>query len=231
MDTVNSNPPILRIPVGTGIMGTEIGKQIPNRTRRRGCVMKKRSIKSFKELRKTWNFCKGMGITNVIEVPIRKKGMTGSGMPEKCHSNVNLLVRNYGGSSVLGYAVTIRRNGVIKFYHHSVWETPEGKIVDCTYNDVEFETFLFLPLVKFDPKIEEYINPPNVIFHPVKGALLFETGYETRIPITNTSMKRGRKHMRGMFMKYLDEPVHVVDGGFTEPSTATGKYFELRDAA
>ena len=27
MDTVNTNPPILLIPVGTGIMGTEIGKQ------------------------------------------------------------------------------------------------------------------------------------------------------------------------------------------------------------
>ena len=70
-----------------------------------------------------------------------------------------------------------------------------------------------------------------MVFHPVKGALLFETGDKTGIPITNTSMKRGRKHMRGMFMKYLDEPVHFVDGGFTEPSLSTGKYFELRDAA
>ena len=210
--------------------------------------MKIRNIKSVKELRKTWNFCKGMGITEVVDVPIRKKGMTGSGLSRECHSNARLLTKTYGGKVVLGFAATTNGTTLtlpneipvcdesIFFLHHSVWETPEGEMVDVTWNDRSVNRFWFLPLIKYDPKMENYSTPPNVIFTRNDGVWLYENrgtrnqNFTAQLP--NKVMKRTRKEMRG---RILEEAGIIFDdeetGGFTEPSTATGKLFELREVA
>lgn len=190
--------------------------------------MEIRHIKSVTELRKTWNFLKGMGVTQVMHVPIRRRGMTGSGTPKKCHSNVRLLVKKYGGKVVLGYTLnyTATTDGCIHFLHHSVWETPEGNIVDVTYHLLGQSSFPFVSLKKFNPLMEEFSTPPNVVFtKDNRIRFVLELGEE--ICVTQREMKRGAKTIRDL----LIEPVRVTfdeeeTGGFTKPSTATGKYFE-----
>ena len=44
---------------------------------------------------------------NTLNVPIRRKGMTGSGYKYQCHQNVFNLVNAYGGNRLGGYAVCI----------------------------------------------------------------------------------------------------------------------------
>ena len=44
---------------------------------------------------------------NTLNVPIRRKGMTGSGYKYQCHQNVFNLVNAYGGKRLGGYAVCI----------------------------------------------------------------------------------------------------------------------------
>ncbi|MBT3905936.1 MAG: hypothetical protein HOF30_09740 [Rhodospirillaceae bacterium] len=212
-------------------------------------TMKIRNIESFKKLRKTWNFCKGMGITEVVDVPIRKKGMTGSGLSGQCHSNVRLLTKTYGGRKVMGFSATPNGSALsvphripvcdksIFFLHHSVWETPEGEMVDVSFNYLRYDSIVFLPLIKYDPRVEEYLPPGDVCFTPNDGIWLFGNlcfanhGIDTRC-VSNRHIKRNSTTMRNALLPrdgvWCDEN---EEGGFTKPSTATGKPFELRDAA
>lgn len=66
-----------------------------------------------------------------IKIPIRQKGMTSTGKMLACHFNVEYLVRNYGGERITGYYVSAWDNQ-IQLLPHSVWKTPEGKLVDVT---------------------------------------------------------------------------------------------------
>jgi len=203
--------------------------------------MKIRNLKSIKELRRTWNFCKSMGITQVMDVPIRKKGMTGSGKEGKCHSNTMLLATNYGGSVVLGYCVSFE-DDFIRFYTHSVWKTPEGNVVDVTYHQQDEDTISFAPLVEYTPRTGIYRPQPDILFTREGKVYVLSEDEEEVTHIPNRRLKTGRKTMRDAFIpftpfieKYDGEweefiaPLH--DGGFTKPSLVTGKYFELRDAA
>ena len=193
---------------------------------------KKVPIKRVQKLRKTLTFCKSMGMKQLIEVPIRKKGMTGSGKIKECHDNVELLVKTYGGKVVLGYTIELdifKKKGWVRFSHHSVWETPEGKLVDVTYNQCDEDTVQFSPLVKYDPNTEWYETPPNVVFHPTKGVILLGEDEWGRV-ISNKSLKRNKSQIRDLLMTCIKEPSKQNDGGFSNPSTSTGEYFELRSA-
>lgn len=196
--------------------------------------MEIRNIKSVKELRKTWNFCKSMGITQVMKVPRRKRGMTGSGIKHDCHWNARLLTRTYGGSSLLGYAVTLcPQDGVVVFHSHTVWKTPEGKVVCVTQNgDANEDAIIFLPIAQYDPSKEIYWTN-NILFHPTEGITVYrspENGVCSMVhKLTNKKLKRTT--IRDVLLDYKNEPDVSEGGGFTEPSTATGKLFELREVA
>ena len=93
-------------------------------------------------------------------VPTREKGLTGSGEMGKCHANVASLVTRFGGKRVYGYVLketekentkgeTVRHE---TFLGHSVWETPEGKLVDVTWGNSPFaRKYYFIPLEKTTP--------------------------------------------------------------------------------
>lgn len=104
-------------------------------------------------------------------VPIRMEGLTGSGQLGKCHQNVRSLVLRFGGRCVFGYALAIdhfispegKVCSIEKWYHHTVWETPEGKIVDVTWNQSSFvqngiDRFLFIALDYYTPNSKKYIR-------------------------------------------------------------------------
>ena len=73
-----------------------------------------------------------MKLPNPIKVPQRKRGLTSSGKELRCHSNVYHLVHLYGGKRMLGYMVQRDERGSVGLFSHSVWITPEKKVVDVT---------------------------------------------------------------------------------------------------
>ena len=77
-------------------------------------------------------------MNRVIKVPQRKRGLTSSGKERNCHPNVQLLVDTYGGKRMVGYEVSMNKFCDIRFFDilfHSVWMTPENKLVDVTKKD------------------------------------------------------------------------------------------------
>ena len=79
-----------------------------------------------------------IGLGEMIRVPIRTNGLTGSGNYKRCHPNVIGLVKRFGGNQLQGYIIERgydeRVGDIVSFSHHSVWITPEGKCVDVTNN-------------------------------------------------------------------------------------------------
>lgn len=77
-----------------------------------------------------------INLGNILHVPKRTRGITSSGRPNNCHENARMCAEMFGGRKVTGYGVHIHKMwtndgcDITQFYHHSVWETPEGKLVD-----------------------------------------------------------------------------------------------------
>jgi len=88
-----------------------------------------------------------------IKVTPRQTGMTATGTFAHCHANVRELVNGYGGKMITGYELDVCPKGM-KLNWHSVWQTPEGKVVDVTqlqgredgkfYNRIS--DYLFVPI-------------------------------------------------------------------------------------
>ena len=103
-------------------------------------------------------FAKTHGFTNPIRVPVRIKGLTGSGAVNECHTNSLTLAYRYGGSVVTGFVLPSGltpnnwRHQVL--FGHSVWITPEGNAVCPTlHHDTVASSegfFEFVPCVEHD---------------------------------------------------------------------------------
>ena len=79
---------------------------------------------------------KRLNMNPMIKVPIRQNGMTSTGKRLCCHMNVEYLVRTYGGQRVTGfYLVSSPSGDLVSLLSHSVWKTPEGKLVDVTQRE------------------------------------------------------------------------------------------------
>lgn len=66
-----------------------------------------------------------------VLVKTRKNGMTSRGFAHQCHENVHALVNRYGGQRLVGLEL-FHVDSTICLNMHSVWKTPENKIVDVT---------------------------------------------------------------------------------------------------
>ena len=76
---------------------------------------------------------KKMGFRNpIIRVPIRQKGKTSTGRPLCCHINSKWIAERIGGERLVGYEIYRTDTDSCVLNPHSVWITPEGRIVDCT---------------------------------------------------------------------------------------------------
>jgi len=116
---------------GTGNITRLINKKgsVPStETKMYGCEIEK-SVPQY--IRR---FVDKMGFDEMIRVPIQTKGMTGSGKPNECHSNVLGIVKWKKGKILRGYFVCIYNNGVVTMNNHSVWISPEGRCKDITNN-------------------------------------------------------------------------------------------------
>jgi len=189
--------------------------------------------------------------SEIVKVPVRHEGMTGSGYSNRCHHNVQLLVNTYGGSRIGGFIVVnnikIRNENVIELLYHSIWMTPENKIVDVTANNfTEDSQINFLPVV-----IEDILG---IQFDDI---ILEKRGVLTQInkipAATNNFAKRNDFKLIQLgddpeniyalipfvdfqldfiFDKFTDDDKKFIleralkEGGFRNQSSATGKTFK-----
>ena len=126
----------------------------------------------------------------VVDVPVRLNGKTGRGVIGQCHSNVAELVERIGGKVVRGYMLNRLQNvNMTAFIWHSVWETPEGNLVDVTVNSTkdyqEIKEIQFIPVVTFDPSEKDYYFITDFIVHDErhKGLIIRDDEtYNKKVP-------------------------------------------------
>lgn len=212
-------------------------------------VNKDLSLKKVGLSKKYRKFMRQMGMKDVYEVPIRKNGMTGSGHKAYCHNNASKLQAIYGGKVVTGFAISIafidesETTMGVEFLTHSVWQTPEGKLVDVTLNWKDDDTVLFSPVVSFDVTKEacsifgDYLLPPN---YKKKGLylsspLLIEEKGRTQEFIPFSSGLNKDRLLLSCPKPNLNERITIDAqtgkpksgaGGFTKRSSATGKSWD-----
>jgi hypothetical protein len=79
-------------------------------------------------------FAKSQGLPEPILVPIRRKGLSGSGDHNQCHTNSLLMADRYGGRVLTGLSLSILGPNSACVVGHSVWVSPEGHAVCLTGN-------------------------------------------------------------------------------------------------
>ena len=193
------------------------------------------------DLRKVKFFTKYLKMGNVKLVPIRRRGMTGSGRKLDCHSNVSKLVHTYGGYDVRGYYVEYNEpSKTFCFSPHSVWETPEGKLVEVTLHHWEGDFVNFFPLHKSVSSKDGYHYSNTLIYVPEGGPnpIRFNVSDEKGVPEVHVSRREvnsGKVRIEYFWgstdKPYFEEHPEKLDGdyvSFSNPSISTGKYFEMR---
>lgn len=119
---------------------------------------------------------KALGL-QVLRVPIRTKGLSSEGDFLKCHTSVKKIVRKYGGKRLIGHTLKTYEDGTVETYHHSVWITPENKVVDiCKANydadELQKGYVLFIPRM-IDQVPNEYENEKMHFDFMIKGKQFF----------------------------------------------------------
>ena len=87
--------------------------------------------------------------SDCLLVQKRRRGATSKGKHGNCHANVQLWVDKIGGECVSGWLLNrdnrYLNKGIWIWIFHSVWKTPENKLVDVTidpiYQNSDFVTF------------------------------------------------------------------------------------------
>ena len=74
---------------------------------------------------------KQLGLPMPIRVPIRMRGLSSKGTSRFCHNNVTNMVDRYGGKRLVGHTIESYKWG-LEVLDHSVWITPEHKVVCIT---------------------------------------------------------------------------------------------------
>ena len=167
------------------------------------------------------------GLNRVIKVPQRKRGLTSSGKEHHCHPNVQLLVDTYGGKRMVGYEVIVNRLCHIRLTDlrfHSVWLTPENKLVDVTKKDEQDysfcnETQYFIPVSTDDILLKD-------IRHITKnGKNVYEIGLFPQ-PMRKTTKKPSLEDLlvTEKSMEDMGGKDWRMGGSFSQPSISTGKY-------
>jgi hypothetical protein len=149
--------------------------------------------------------CEFLQVKSEEVVPVRIKGLTGNMVKERCHNNVSWLCKRYGGKRVTGWYVESSKECTFDLRHHSVWRTPEGKLVDPTLSNEGRKKgcrFLILDESSYgDLIIASYWN-----FRKTNKGEWFACSGErvTRISITGESMMRLRDLHRVEYWNYFE---------------------------
>jgi hypothetical protein len=189
--------------------------------------------------------------SNLIAVPIRQNGLTGSGYAQQCHSNVMNLVAIYGGMRLGGFGIDeiIDSEGesYLQFFAHSVWLTPEGNAVDVTarnYSNKEFQMFIPMKTEKlWTQHLVNFCLPRNILkngiylnFHSNKETI--NTANELNMSYKELSdgtiylrMPASKFNKLFLFTEYVyinkdDIKSDFKNGGFYNQSSCTNKSWD-----
>jgi hypothetical protein len=133
---------------------------------------------------------KMLGLKNVLVVPRRKRGLTSSGNPNECHSNADRLSHLYGGASVRGYKLGWGEDKTfIGFSFHSLWRTPEGRLVEITEDNDSLKDkdcwgdgyVRFMPYEEI--KMTNLDEEPKEIYEHIMRNLMVEIGRTSKVQI------------------------------------------------
>jgi hypothetical protein len=186
------------------------------------------------DLRKIKFFTKGIKLGKGQLVAIRKVGMTGSGKKYDCHSNVSKLVALYGGSDIRGYEVKYDEEyKTFCFNPHSIWKTPEGKLVDVTLNWMEDDYVYFIPVFECHTNESYYFSVIQLFVSEDETIpLILSPSDDTIVKFSRTDCKRGKVKVEDLWgynqKTFFEEHPEKLDReyfSFSKPSTATGKTF------
>ena len=167
------------------------------------------------------------GLNRVIKVPQRKRGLTSSGKEHHCHPNVQLLVDTIGGKRMVGYEVIVNRLCHIRLTDlrfHSVWLTPENKLVDVTKKDEQ--DYLFCNGIQyFIPVSTDDILLKDIQQDTTYGKNRYEIGLFPE-PMRETTKKPSLEDLlvTEKSMEDLRGKDWKLGGVFSQPSISTGKY-------
>ena len=226
------------------------GSVLPTETNMYGCDIEK-SVLPY-----VHRFVDRIGLGEMIRVPIRTKGLTGSGKKNECHQNVLGLVKRYGGQQLRGYLVNMFENHLISLVSHTVWITPERKSVDVTSNSYENINPLFTlknssnQIVGTIKKSEDTVirkgDKEYVLFIPIGLGFIEEMGvrvYDVQISrfweTKGFIVKLQEEKMRGNERTNLNIPINrldkfqkkfgCIDTHYEKKNTSTKKMKELVD--
>jgi len=121
-------------------------------------------------------FAKSQGLPDPILVPIRRKGLSGSGDPRQCHTNSLLMADRYGGRVLTGLCLSFVGTNSTFVVGHSVWVSPEGHAVCLTTNS-SVKNLLkdhvdFIPLWVYDEdECREFFEENKVLRVPTDYVL------------------------------------------------------------
>ena len=110
-------------------------------------------------LRKLKPLLKNFKLNKPQKVKIRKNGVTSNGRYAQCNTNAHYMALKYGGRAVCGLVLADNKNGYIGLTGHSVWETPEGKLVDVTLKWTGRDEILFFPYKRYESTTDYYEIP------------------------------------------------------------------------
>ena len=178
-----------------------------------------------------------IGLRNIIKVKHRKNGMTSSMNMNGCHSNVRILVEQFGGKQLVGYVIEKEKDGIpFHIFYHSVWITPEGKVIDPTSlpEDEMKEDYTYFSPVFIYQDDGFWIEGMNILFSNdlVKsGFYVCNVNYDGSgvnddgdfiFPLKNLCWRNtlfsNLYKTKEERLKSTHEYLHDGSGGFTEPS-------------
>ncbi len=86
------------------------------------------------------HLCNNNGICDLSYIPREPKDDCEEG---DCFKNVKKYVAGYGGTALVGWGITSRRNLYLDCEAHAVWQNPDKQIIDITPNSEDCSQTLF----------------------------------------------------------------------------------------
>jgi len=183
-------------------------------------------------------------------IPVRRNCLSGSGRKNECHSNSYALAKRFGGEAINGYSISVlvknHKFESIYFTDHTVWKTPENRLVDVTaHNFSEKSLGLFAPVSSLLDKT--FIFPSfHITPDYLRTGLMVDFGHSKlnsivreTLKVKETSVSPSRSMLLIPASRMTPELFTIPWDKFTEseladlyetanfslPSTATGKYW------
>lgn len=102
----------------------------------------KRETTPIRVTDKIMELCSGIVLDAVPEYVIVKAQEWS--LPSECFPNVRKMVQEHGGQQINGWAIWQWANILVEAEAHSVWQNPEGELIDITPHDNGERQILFL---------------------------------------------------------------------------------------